>query len=542
MSKGSALGLGAHEFGNPTNIATPTKSLCQPARLGHVKLSAKKRASLQSRRKVSRNLCGAAPTGRNHLRSTKVEEVSFLDNAQTMTSDKRQTSFPQLQYPALRDTNPKIPEQWLKGKQIQDGAENLWRIHGSLYDLTDFVSKHPGGSQWITSTKGTDITELFYTHHLKGVAEKILPKYYKKHATTPRNSPFTFKEDGFYMTLRAKVMEKIKEIPKSIRKQSDMVTNFILTVCIVISPLSCYAWTKSYFLGVTLTILNGYTLSNLITCAHNYFHRTDSWRVYLFNLGGMSYKEWRISHAMSHHMHTNTLQDIELTMFEPFLAFMPYKDKPFWSRLGAFYWPVVYPFVQLIMTIKGFVVSLLEIEGKKIEWTHILSLSLPTWMYLASGSPLTLVLPVWIVTMMTSSLFFIVYGLTAGHHAHSNFFDGDIPRSENLDWGVHQLDTIMENEDHTDHFRSLTRFGNHALHHLFPTLDHAELKYLYPTLLEHCEKFELQLHSHTFYEAIISKSKQLWRNQPNDMKLRSNDLDNSNVRFLNTLKSLHFKQ
>lgn len=68
-------------------------------------------------------------------------------------SDRRQISFPQLQYPLLRNEEPKTAQLWLKSKRIQDGAEDLWRIHDSLYDLTDFVKKHPGGAQWIATTK-----------------------------------------------------------------------------------------------------------------------------------------------------------------------------------------------------------------------------------------------------------------------------------------------------------------------------------------------------------------------------------------------------
>lgn len=42
---------------------------------------------------------------------------------------------------------------WLKSKRQQDDAEKLWRIHNSLYDLTDFIQYHPGGSDWLSLTK-----------------------------------------------------------------------------------------------------------------------------------------------------------------------------------------------------------------------------------------------------------------------------------------------------------------------------------------------------------------------------------------------------
>lgn len=68
-------------------------------------------------------------------------------------ADKRQISFPQLEYPIHRETVPKTAQLWLKGKRSQDGAENLWRIHDGLYDLTEFISIHPGGAEWLAVTK-----------------------------------------------------------------------------------------------------------------------------------------------------------------------------------------------------------------------------------------------------------------------------------------------------------------------------------------------------------------------------------------------------
>lgn len=79
----------------------------------------------------------------------------------TPDPDKRQISFPKLKYPITRDIEPRTAQQWLAGKQIQDGAEGLWRIHDDIYDLTDFVSSHPGGSQWLEFTKVISIHSFY---------------------------------------------------------------------------------------------------------------------------------------------------------------------------------------------------------------------------------------------------------------------------------------------------------------------------------------------------------------------------------------------
>lgn len=58
----------------------------------------------------------------------------------------------------------------------------------------------------------TDITEAFEASHVVNVnkVEAVLAKYYVKDAEQPRNSPYTFKEEGFYKTLKRRVEPILK--------------------------------------------------------------------------------------------------------------------------------------------------------------------------------------------------------------------------------------------------------------------------------------------------------------------------------------------
>lgn len=58
-----------------------------------------------------------------------------------------------IKYPTLRDNPLKTSFRWLEGKRADDGAEGLWRIHEGLYDLGDFIQKHPGGPEWLDLTQ-----------------------------------------------------------------------------------------------------------------------------------------------------------------------------------------------------------------------------------------------------------------------------------------------------------------------------------------------------------------------------------------------------
>lgn len=61
------------------------------------------------------------------------------------------------------------------------------------------------GKDWLLTTRGTDITEAFESSHISASAEKMLSRYYLKDAATPRVSPYTFHDDGFFRTFKRKV-------------------------------------------------------------------------------------------------------------------------------------------------------------------------------------------------------------------------------------------------------------------------------------------------------------------------------------------------
>jgi cytochrome b involved in lipid metabolism len=91
-----------------------------------------------------------------------------------------------------------------------------------LYDLTNFVDRHPGGQEWISLTKGIDITEMFETHHVTDKAEQLLGKYFVRDAKLPRNYKITFKADGFYRTLKKRVSAAMSDLDYRPKKKSEV--------------------------------------------------------------------------------------------------------------------------------------------------------------------------------------------------------------------------------------------------------------------------------------------------------------------------------
>ncbi|CAK1546130.1 unnamed protein product [Leptosia nina] len=362
---------------------------------------------------------------------------------------KTHVSFPQLKYPSLRDSGFKDPVQWLAGKVLDDGAEGLWRIHDKLYDLTSFIKKHPGGEEWLELTKGTDITEAFESHHLKPSTEKLLDKFYIKDAVTPRNSPFTFKEDGFYRTLKRLVYEELKRIPKDANKTSDRITDGLFIVLLCCSSLA--SWVTVYWLSVLWCVVAAVSLALLTVTCHNFIHRRTNWRMFLFNMSMWSYR---------------------------FLSVF--------LRRGFF--------------------------KAHYGWHDAIGFTLPFIMWLTSGAPFLHVVYTWMWINCTGSLLFFLIAVNAAHHHPDAIKDGDQPSTETPDWGEHQLEALLDRKDvNSNSFGVATLFGDHALHHMFPTLDHAVLKYLHPIFIEHCKLFEANYRVSTQFKMVVGQFEEVMR-------------------------------
>uniref|UniRef100_A0A1Y1KP17 Cytochrome b5-related protein n=1 Tax=Photinus pyralis TaxID=7054 RepID=A0A1Y1KP17_PHOPY len=397
-------------------------------------------------------------------------------------------------------------DKWLNSKRESDGAEGLWRIHDGLYDVSDFISSHPGGPSWLEMTKGTDITEAFEAHHVNLVAEKTLQKYYVRKALAPRNSPFTFEEDGFYRTLKRNIRPILKTVPKSTIRATDLVIDalvvgtFLTAIC------------AAKFMSLAFACVCAFLLTFTTIAAHNYFHKRDNFRMYYFNLCLMDFRGWRISHALSHHLFPNTIYDLEMITWETLVPYFPVK-KSFAFKCKACVTAVIL-WVTVYFISYAFKVYTI-IKTQKMYLSDLIPFTLPLAMYLINTANPLAAVKMWLLIVTVASFIFGVIGFSAAHHHPDAFHEGDAPRAKKLDWAIHQLDTTYDRYKVTGNsFLVLTTFGDHALHHIFPTLDHGALKYLYPVFEKTMKEFGLghQMRSQT--EMFIGQFRQLARDTP----------------------------
>ncbi|KAJ3317670.1 Cytochrome b5- protein, partial [Gonapodya sp. JEL0774] len=209
-------------------------------------------------------------------------------------------------------------------------------------DLTSF--QHPGGAQWLELTAGMDITEAFEAHHpnVSVIRDRILPKYYVREATWPRESPITFAETDFYSVLRSRVRDQIRTIGSAPRRWSKFYADGTAATYLALLGATAYVGFGSELTKLTalsalppwlvrmvsatvpaaLVVLGGTAGGMLMAMAHNFAHQKDNFRMYYHEVAGASYKNVRIHHVLSHHLYPNSSLDVEYPLFQP-LYFWP---------------------------------------------------------------------------------------------------------------------------------------------------------------------------------------------------------------------------
>ncbi|XP_001842477.2 cytochrome b5-related protein [Culex quinquefasciatus] len=440
--------------------------------------------------------------------------VNFASSTTTTVEAQKQSTPPKLtssitrKDPTNRLEGSQNIYRWLDGKRADDGAEGLWRIHDTLYDLSDFIGKHPGGKSWLKVTKGTDITEAFETHHIGGKAERMLPLFKVRSASQPRHVRLTFHKDGFYRTLKRKVAVKLKDLDFSPVRRSEQIMDALLVATFGLAFLANIM--GSYVVAAVCALFVCWTM----ICAHNFFHKKDNWRMLFYNLALLSYREMRVAHAMSHHLYPNSILDLEISFYEPWLSWMPLSSKNLLQRYASWGYGLVVYFVSFANEFLKRIWISLTTDQRTFYLDDMINLTIPFFMYVTGTRCLWEVLLMWVFIELFASFCYAVVGISAAHQHPEAVHYGDLIL-EDVDFGIYQVSAIVDRSDTKgSQFKVLTSFGDHCLHHMFPTLDHGLLPQLYPTFLETCAEFEVEYRERPWWHMFFAQYKQLARVDP----------------------------
>ncbi|MEV6216771.1 fatty acid desaturase [Nocardia sp. NPDC051833] len=222
-------------------------------------------------------------------------------------------------------------------------VNNVWVYNGRAYDLSDWISKHPGGEFFIGRTKNRDITSIIGSYHRD--PEKIarmIERYSLGRDATPEdihpknNAPdFLFKE-GFNSwddtpkykfdnknDLLHQIKARIKEPELAARlKRMDRAFDVVVAVLIFLyfAVQGLRLWDTSWMPLPVFVIAMVLLRSSLAGFGHYAIHRAQKGlNKYAVNAFDMNYVALSFvtadGHALLHHPHTQSEVDIKKNVF-----------------------------------------------------------------------------------------------------------------------------------------------------------------------------------------------------------------------------------
>lgn len=376
---------------------------------------------------------------------------------------------------------------------------NTIGIRGKLYSISVLNDKklfnHPGGNSLISINEGTDITNLFETHHLNiKLAEHYIKKlphigYYKQKITYNftnydklRNVVF-----DYFNTRESRKMNKFTKY--------SLYSYFALTFVFHSLLLN---QTKYDFKYMILLILS--SISNAIcgSFGHNGIHNL-SFSSLLLDWNGLSSIEWLLEHVHSHHMYTNTEYDHDVISLRPFINWIPSNSSSLFAEKGKH---LIYIIGELVIAIQGNLIH-------RCRWKLLFKKEYPLFLRL---SPFVFIIRILshiifqglrfgsitlIICLMMASYYF-------SYLAHLNH--GYLESNDNNYYN----DFVFEQLKHTNDININSKVSHiflmldrQTIHHLFPSIDHCHLKKIKEILIKYINEtknYKISINSDSLIE------------------------------------------
>jgi len=385
-------------------------------------------------------------------------------------------------------------------------------IDGVTYDITDLMSRHPGGSDMLMLAVNRDASIMFHSYHRRLELAESLLKTLPVVSGTHIPSKI---ETEFWKTMKARVNAYFEQTKQSSRGNTFMYSKsfalLFMTWFLYYLILARGYWLLSPVLGILMAInglaiqhdanhgaFSSYNILNYIAGADNDFC-----------VGGSSLM-WRHQHVVGHHANPNDVHlDADTYSNFPILKTNPELPSRFYLRWQHFYAPFLYSLLGLdyyFMDIPGFlnkayqkiVLQPLRNVDQFVFWGGklffgVMFFVLPFFYYEGFSSIWKVILPIQLIGSNFLASLFIV-----SHNADDveyNYKGGD--------WAEMQVRTSANWSIHSTAWWLAAGGLNFQIeHHLFPGICHVHYPAICPIVRKVCEEFNVPYTHYTTYTEI----------------------------------------
>jgi acyl-lipid Delta6-acetylenase / acyl-lipid (9-3)-desaturase len=407
--------------------------------------------------------------------------------------------------------------------------EEAWIIIDErVYNVTNFIAKHPGGELVLLNMAGKDCTDAFTNYHAASIYQKWLPAFLIGQVTDVPVYPH---------------VQDFRAIRQELLRRGLFETNMVyyykmfawygaLFITSLYLTLRCQS-TAAHMVGAFVMGMFWQQIAGLghdlghSSVSHNF--QFDGWigATIGCSLMGISAGWWKRSHN-THHIVCNSIENDPDIQHLPVFAVTPkITKKPFWSSyhekvmsmdaaarflVGQQHWffPIIMVFARFNLYAQSWILLLTNaISPKKnavvmhFYYHEIVSMSLfAIWVTALACS-----LPTWEETI---GWLFISHGVTCLLHVqivYSHYsmetYHGNAYNDASDEWYIMQIKTTMNTDcyEWMDWFHIGLQFQ--IEHHLFPTLPRHNLRTAKYMVMEVCRKHGIAYEEHTFLQGVI---------------------------------------
>lgn len=407
----------------------------------------------------------------------------------------------------------------------------MWNMYGKSYDLTKFITHHPGGSDILLKTKGgDDITALFETYHAFSDKEQIkkrLDKYEIKGISSndnviPKQYDFT-NYDKLLNLVKKEFPDRKSTKINMFRILVNMTTSLSYSLFFYIAMLSKYSiymrCMSSLFAGILWSSLGFNVMhdaSHYGVSIHPYVNSTLSKLWHGFGLWNS--KMWFYHHVYHHHSFTGEdKKDPDLYNMCPLLRKNNNQNSNKFVKITSknqgdvryvipllCVFPGMYYGQSLVYFLSSIKARVFSVKIPKIYYYDAIDILLIMFnLYcLYGGLPLPTI--IYLITINTLYQINIVADHDTYETAIENHYDGN-------DW----LRLQIQNSGNflNDNFIWTHMFGaiNYQIeHHLFPNMSSVHYPKVKPIVMKYCQENNIPyVHHPTLWGAYKSYLKML---------------------------------
>jgi fatty acid desaturase len=398
-----------------------------------------------------------------------------------------------------------------RSERSERAVEPKWIIFGKVYDLTPWMSRHPGGALVLQQSMGADCSALFASCHTfsGGRLAKVLTKYYVRDARPSEmdvSSRFTWTDTPAHDEMRRLIQEWFGN--RSVKAPAWVLVWYAIWVGVLMIATRRWFMTGELSTAFLLGVAIWYSSVDIVHSGMHFaiFESPRANLIVAYLLGTWSYlpSSWIRQHNLLHHTHTNHDEDPDLhhfhyfddlvaAWFQRYLGFYPLggwrlsertvKQK----RYGR--WMMLFP---IYFFSSG--VALSMIEPPILYWTKRCvgsehRFAFPAWEVLLAWAQYSIVVTTvgamacWhgalaaLLPMFTFGLLFYIF--TQVSHANNASNDGMFEDSP--EWAVAQVRATRGDYHYDSRIWGALSGGLHlqSVHHVFPCVHWAHYPNLY---------------------------------------------------------------